>query len=186
LFPFSSNSKFKNLETIESKPTDTNVPPPMGSSESKSKPNPTQNLSAQAFLQKWPQNARGFSGDALKDHVYVAIIYSQRAKANKTWLAFKTRPEALQCLKEVQSYHGLDYKIQPFVYYDPRYDNVTYWVSVVSRKQAREEGLYCGEEEENPEEDTSDAAAENPEGHPAGIPEPSAPGFDMSAFGIRK
>ena len=153
----------------------------MGSSESKSKSNSNSKLT-QAFLQKWPQNARGFSGDALPNQVYVAIIYSQQSKANETWLAFKTRAEALKCLKEVHHNSGLYYQIQPFVYCDPRNDNVTYWVSVVSRKQAQEEGLYCGEDQKEDLEahGHTDAA---PEGHPGVTAEPSAP-FDMSSFGI--
>jgi len=107
------------------------------------------------FRNKWPQNAREFSGKTLSGMVYVAVVYDEFLKQHKPWLAFDTRDEADMCLGK---YHGAaKYQPSPFVY--QKTGNLdtdcgwfsyrwSYWISVVPCKQAREEGLYCEDPED--------------------------------------
>lgn len=113
----------------------------MGSSESKLTQEKRQ-MEEKAFVVKWPQNARSFSGNKLRDQVYVVIVYGSVSKTLIPWLAFETRSEADKCLRE--GLHTNDpYIVVPFVYGSRRDAAVYCWISVVSRQQAQDEGLYC-------------------------------------------
>jgi len=117
------------------------------------------------FRNKWPQNARQFSGKPLSGMVYVAVVYDEFLEQHRPWLAFDTRDEAEICLGK---YHGAaKYQPSPFVYQKSGNldtDSWRYWISVVTRQQARDAGLYCEDpveahiEGSAPEESTTASA----------------------------
>jgi hypothetical protein len=111
------------------------------------------------FFRSWPANARFFSGKPLPNEAYVVVLHYQ-GNIGKPWLAFETRKEADAylriCNKELQDKRWKQ-KV-PYLYQGWRTNDDSImpvsasWISVVSRQQIREAGLFC---EAGPENNSS-------------------------------